>query len=74
LKLIVDLKGSCAGKFCTAGLLGFDATSSDGRGLSGWKARRCTMLLDTAGVNGGVARLLGGSRESETLGANGLSR
>src|SRR3954454_22592038 len=74
LKWIVDLKDSCAGKFCTAGLLEFDASSSDGRGLSGWKARRCTVLLGTAGVNGGVARLLGGSRGSETLGANGLSR
>jgi hypothetical protein len=32
------------------------------------------MLLDTAGVNGGVARLLGGSIGSEALGANDLSR
>ena len=73
-KLIVDPKCSCAGKFCIAGLLELDATSTDGRGLSGWKARRCTMLLDTAGVNGGVARLLGGSIGSEALGANDLSR
>lgn len=73
-KLIVGPKCSCADKFCTAGLLEFDATSSDGRGLSGWKARRCTMLLHTAGVNGGVARLLGGLIGSESLGANGLSR
>lgn len=73
-KLILDPKCSCAGKFCTAGLLEFDATSTDGRGLSGWKARRCTMLLDTAGVNGGVARLLGGLIGSEALGVNDLSR
>ena len=73
-KLIVDPKCSCTGKFCTAGLLEVDATSSDGRGLSGWKARRCAMPLDTAGVNGGVARLLGGLTGSEALGVNGLSR
>jgi hypothetical protein len=72
-KSIVDPKRSRGGKFCTAGLLGFDATSSDGRGLSAWKARRCAMLLDAAGVNGGVARLLGGSVGSESLGANDLS-
>ena len=72
-KLIVDPKCSCAGKSCTVGLWEFDATSSDGRGLSGWKARRCTMLLNTAGVTGGVARLLGGLTGSEALGANGLS-
>jgi len=70
-KLIVGPKCCCADKLCTAGLLDFDATSSDGRGLSGWKARRCTMLLDTAGVNGGVARVLGGLIGSEALGANG---
>ena len=31
------------------------------------------MLLHTAGVNGGVARLLGGLMGSESLGADGLS-
>jgi hypothetical protein len=69
----VDPNRSRGGTFWTVGLLGFDATSSDGRGLSAWKARRCAMLLDSAGVNGGVARLLGGLMGSESLGANGLS-
>jgi hypothetical protein len=73
-KWIVVPKGSCAGKFCTVGVFKFDATSTDGRGLSAWKVRRCTMLLDARGVNGGVARLLEGLRGSEALGANGVSR